>query len=379
MNIFAKKPVFMLDRNFPIYFIDLPGFHPQLGVETDDYALYDFLSYEDQKLFQPHTRPMTDFMFYPFETISREGRTMQISEVNLIVLFKPETGIAKIRKNHVSLLTAEDIDILMGHFQTGYEKGISAFEREINSTLNFVDISQKQAVVREFINFCQHHLFFEGFATPSCLETLGYIQANLARAVALYQNFKRVSPKEDVTPTDQMPAKAEVVEISSSTNGSSAKIDISNCVSDVVNIWSLLLECWKIKRFQIPQVYRTKDEVLRLLGMMFSEKDGPTTQVPNSEHLFQGDLGEGYIKVLNLLMHSTYKLCGNSRKVNLTEFSAMLKSTFSCYHKSSESSLNTNMKKHVTDTIRAFQNAEQNQTISSALKSLRKIDHYPLS
>ncbi|GGH51319.1 hypothetical protein GCM10007423_54630 [Dyadobacter endophyticus] len=83
---------------------------------------------------------------------------------------------------------------------------MNEYPQQIISILYNPDNESKIAHLEQFIEFCSYHLYFEGFAVPSCLYALGFIQAYLVRAcgdrvntlrLAKYQH-RSVSQKQEL-------------------------------------------------------------------------------------------------------------------------------------------------------------------------------------
>jgi hypothetical protein len=390
----------MLSPKLPIYFLTLPYFDPEMGIDTNDFNKSAFLCYENRSLFLRNNREISfHFSDFPFESFkANDNVPIFISEENLINLFIPKYADKSIIINHVRLVRPEDIDLIKEHFIKGYLSGYEKFEQEINASLAYADSQQKAEIVLDFINYCHHHLYFEGFAIPGCLFALGYIQANLVRACALYKNLTRLKPiaksiefstqknselpglKQPSEPKIVVPETITVVDDAAKTTGQQTgvytRIPIKYGIEDIKGMWMILLDCNKIKTLKLPLVYTRQEQVLDLLAMMFEDVSETGNSWPNTKHTFQTGLSMGYINIFNLLMHATYKLNGSMYRINLSEFSLMLKKTFSCYHKATENSISTNIKKNADATIKLISNMQKSRYKNNALKAFRKVGAY---
>lgn len=65
---------------------------------------------------------------------------------------------------------------------------MKAYPNKVVSSLLIPDPRVKVEQLGQFIEFCSYDLFFEGFAVPSCLYALDFIQAYLVRAWAGREN-----------------------------------------------------------------------------------------------------------------------------------------------------------------------------------------------
>ncbi|TKT94059.1 hypothetical protein [Dyadobacter frigoris] len=183
-----------------MYFFDLPGFHPVNGVDTDDNGKYPYLHFKDTMFEKDDTNYIDSY--FPFKNFTiAEGKTAFVSEKNLIAIFKYDPNFRDdLLIDHNHAVSKELLSSIKEDFHKGYLAGISDFPRQIQFAINLVDSPLKEIKLRNFIEFCGDHLFFEGFATPKCLYALGFIQAYLLKAFGEYHNLiqsiKHSLPKE---------------------------------------------------------------------------------------------------------------------------------------------------------------------------------------
>jgi len=391
----------MLESNRPVYLLKLPFFDPYLGVDTSNHNKHPFYCYEDHSIFERDERKIHSGEFR-FETIVTEDKVnLYVSEPNLLAMFKKSYFTKTIIRDHGPIISIPEVTEMLSIFKQGYGDGYKNFESEINESLLFLNDKNKKQAIARFIDFCHYHLFFEGFATPGCLYALGYIQANLVRATSLYRNLSLIEIKTSDKPTlaikntnidlavteerttvknsDKIanPVREEIKPEASETNSDNfpRKIIIKYPSKEISELWMILLECHKFKTFKTPAIYTRKEQILSLLGMMFNDQSDDKV-ITNTPHVFQPDFSIHHQKILNLLMHATFKLNGNRWTINLAEYASMLKNTFSCYQKSSVASISSNMHKKIAETIAAIMKLEKSNHKNNTLKTLRKIGDY---
>ncbi len=253
-----------------MHFLNLPEFDPALGVNTNNHNKFPFISSADG-LFEPNTDPFNyKSQFFPFKKIELDHENhFYVSEPNLQLIFQP--GIAKketILLENIRLITEEYINELKSHFYKGYQVGFGNFKEELGPTYNSLNIAHQQEMLVAFITECHEYLYFEGFAIPQVLFSLGYIQANLVLSYKEYQNIKALT-KQSVTalkpaePTQSPPSK----ELISNTNY--PKIGIKYFMSDIINLWMVLVDIYQYHSQTLIQEFKSEKEIKTLLGSIF--------------------------------------------------------------------------------------------------------------
>jgi len=349
--------------------------------------------------------------YFPFKKIVFNNReTLFVSERNLIEVFEYNPVFKDdLLIDHSHPISAEHLDAIKSNFSKGYSDGSSDFPREIQSTINLIDGAVKETRLRDFIEFCGDHLFFEGFATPKCLYALGFIQAYLLKAFGEYhnliQNLENIIPKariresvsdekifEEVIEKDkrtkepdedaaiQEDVKQEFLPSLLTEQVEKAKFNkilLDYPVDEIISLWMILLEVWKCRPVNSIQVFFDPEDVLELLGCMFddSAKKG---LLPQSEYKFYILPPGKYERVINLLMHVTYKLNTDRNNINLERYCEALIATFSCYSKTKVASLKSNINKERGNIIQSIKSLPNGTYKTDFLKVLGKINEYAI-
>jgi hypothetical protein len=390
-----------------MYFFNLPGFHPVSGINTDNHGKYPYLHFKGT-VFKKEVINYMD-SYFPFKnTAFADGKSAFISEKNLIAIFNYDPlfrGDLLIDHNHS--ITKEQLSVVKEDFYKGYFAGMVDFPRQIQSTINLVDSPVKEIKLKNFIEFCNDHLFFEGFAIPDCLYALGFIQAYLLKAFGEYQNLihsiqesspaveleENISENTSAAPMpepEQVKNKhvedptAEQVHIQDAPaplpvelvdKQKFEKISLDYPTNEIISLWMILLEVWKCKAVNSNQVFFDKQDILNLLGSIFD--DSATSGIlPQSDHKFY-DLPPGkHERILNLLMHVTYRLNTDRNNIGLEKYCEALITTFSCYSKTKVASLKSNINKERGNIIQSIKSLPEDGYKNDFLKVLGKINEY---
>jgi len=393
-----------------MYFFDLPGFHPINGVDTDDHGKYPYLHFKGT-VFEKDNINYID-SYFPFKNINiAEGKTAFVSEKNLLTIFKYDPNFRDdLLIDHGRAASKELLSSIKEDFYKGYSAGIRDFPRQIQFAINLVDSPVKKIKLQNFIEFCGDHLFFEGFATPNCLFSLGFIQAYLLKAFGEYSNlirilenstlesrveksvleeekFVKVTQKDefiDPEPDESLASKPDVTQefppSLSTEEVEKAKFDkipLDYPVDEIISLWMILLEVWKCRPVNSIQVFFEPEEVLELLGCMFddSAKKG---MLPQSEYKFYSLPPGKYERILNLLMHVTYKLNTDRNNINLERYCEALIGTFSCYSKTKVASLKSNINKERGNIVQSIKSLSDEGYKADFLKVLGKINEFAI-
>jgi len=395
-----------------MYFFDLPGFHPVSGIDTEDQGQYPYLHFKNSMFEREEINYCNSH--FPFKKlVFSNGETLFVSEKNLIAVFQYNPVFKDdLLIDHSHPISAEQLNIIKHNFSAGYSDGCSDFPREIYSTINLVDGVIKEKKLGDFIEFCGDHLFFEGFATPKCLYALGFIQAYLLKAFGEYHNliqslensipvkkveewtsvdeieeaiFVEVIEEDEFTeeePDEEVANEPDVTQdlplLSPTDKVEKApfdKIPLDYPIDEIISLWMILLEVWKCRPINSIQVFFEPEEVLELLGCMFddSKKKG---MLPKSEYKFYNLPPGKYERILNLLMHVTYKLNTDRNNINLERYCEALIGTFSCYSKTKVASLKSNINKERGNIIQSIKSLPDESHKADFLKVLGKINEY---
>lgn len=349
-----------------MYFFNLPGFHPDLGINLDDQGRFPYVRFVDHVF----RRGKEDYLSrnFHFENIAdKAAPPIFLSEPNLAAIFDQ-----KDRKNvvvdHNSPISQSYSAELREQFEKGYFDAMKEYPQQIVSILYNPDTERKIIHLEQFIEFCSYHLYFEGFAIPSCLYALGFIQAYLVRACGDRVNTLRLTKYK----TPVMSRKQELPVNDAQTKGPE-RIPLDYAADEIIAMWLILVDAWKCKAVGSIQVFTGEEEVLQLLGMMFEEKGG---RLPRVEHRYFEMPPGNYERVLNLLMHSTYKLNTDRNNIGLDRYCQLLLDTFSCYSKTKLESLRSNINKARGNIVQSIGNLTSSPYTKNVLKTLRKINEY---
>jgi ribulose kinase len=134
----------------------------------------------------------------------------------------------------------------------------------------------------------------------------------------------------------------------------------------------ILLDVGQIPTFENSKFYKTGEDILNLLGMLFSV-NSKNAKIVYCKHSFQ-EIDLHYEGIINLLAHVTFKL---TKSFKLKDLAPCLKSTFSCYNNSDESSIESNITKKHASTIKSLSTIKS-ESSENVKRILRKIDGYEL-
>jgi len=312
-----------------MYFFNLPGFHPDLGVDLDEQGRFPYLRYVDHVF----ARGRTDYLAHDFcfeNVAEKTAPPVFLSELNLAVIFN-SIGRGEIIVDHHSPISQSYADELRGEFERGEFDAMKEYPQQIISILYNPDRESKIAHLEQFIEFCSYQLYFEGFAVSSCLYALGFIQAYLMRACSERVNIFRLAGYQSPAPSQK-----QEPQISKAASKGPERIPLDYAVDEIISMWLILVDAWKCKAVGSIQVFTSEEEVLRLLGMLFEDKGG---KLPPHPHRYFAMPPRNYERILNLLMHATYKLNTDRNNIGLDRYCQLLLDTFSCYSKTKLESL----------------------------------------
>jgi hypothetical protein len=363
-----------------MYFLQLPDYTPQIGVNTIKHGKFPFLS-SLSGLFEP--APLFEYQSgFPFDRIEMdEQHVFYASEPNLIKVFKNKIGAHdEIRLDNVRPISEEYTNELMQMFYKGYAAGLENFNFEIGLTFSSLDTSQQKEMLEQFMDYCQRDLYFEGFAIPQLITNLGYIQACLVRAFKEYRNLSHLTLKtepvqiSEVSPKN-IPAQASIVP---GNKSALSKIPLKYPVGDIITIWLVLLDMPKCRSLSLMPEFQTESDILELLGSMFADISGEHSNLPDSPHRFY-ELPLDYQPILYLLMHATYKLNYTYTRLSLEEYSKCLKATFSVYDAIELNYMPGNFTKKQPVAIAAIKELENSSYAKNTLQILSKIPNYRIT
>jgi hypothetical protein len=362
-----------------MYFLQLPDYNPQIGVNTIKHGKFPFLS-SLSGLFEP--APLFEYQSgFPFERIEMdEQHVFYASEPNLIKVFKNKIGAHdEIRLDNMRPISEEYTNELMQIFYKGYVAGLENFNFEIGLTFSSLDTSQQKEMLEQFMEYCQRDLYFEGFAIPQLLHNLGYIQACLVRAFKEYKNLSHLTIKAEAELSpNTLPENTSAQVPIKDTNPPLWKIPLKYPGEDIITIWLVLLDMPKCRSLSLTPEFQTEIDVAELLGSMFVDISGEHSKLPDSPHRFY-ELPLDYQPILYLLMHATYKLNYTYTRLPLEEYSKCLKATFSVYDSIELNYMPGNFTKKQPLAIAAIKELENSSYAKNTLQILSKIPNYRIT
>ena len=363
-----------------MYFLHLSGYNPKNGINTDKHSRFPFISAIDA-LFEPAT-PFLDYhLGFPFIQIEIDNQaTFYISEPNLIKIFKNNiSGKNEIWLDKTSPITQNYTDELIQLFYNGYTAGFNSFNIEIGSAYPALSLAHKKEMLEQFMDYCQRDLYFEGFAIPELLHNLGYIQAGLVQAFKEYRNLSNLSLASKDTNLLTSPTESVPTLIGETIHKNPfQKVLLKYPSSDIRTIWLSLLDLPKSRSLNLTQEFKTEDDILELLGSMFTDISGEANKLPDSPHHFY-EIPLDYQQVLYLLMHATYKLNYTYTRLPLDEYSKCLKATFSVFKAIELNHMPGNFTKKQTVAISALNELTNSSHAKNALQILAKIPNYRIT
>ncbi|OIQ68520.1 hypothetical protein GALL_498860 [mine drainage metagenome] len=211
------------------------------------------------------------------------------------------------------------------------------------------------------------------------LHNLGYIQACLVRAFKEYKNLSLLTTKAEPVPSPNTLAEnTSETPITKDTKSALSKIPLKYPVCDIITIWLVLLDAPKCKSLSLTPEFKAENDVVELLGSMFTDISGEPGKLPDSPHRFY-ELPLDYQPILYLLMHATYKLNYTYTRLPLEEYSKCLKATFSVYDAIELNYMPGNFTKKQPVAIAAIKELENSPYAKNTLQILSKIPNYRIT
>ena len=374
----------MIRNTLPMYFYHLPAFDPGIGVNTDKFNKHPFISSIDG-LFEPNFNSFNFERPLPFDRIEiDENCSFFVSEPNLLKVFKNSFwGENPILVENAIPIKKEYTQELIFKFYSGYTDGLKNFKEELGVTYPALNFNQQKEVLRNFMQFCHEILYFEGFAIPEVIYSLGYIQANLVLAHKEYYNLKFLStPEQSPIPADGFwepslsslsPEQTKSNPISKKKTAES-KILLKHPLNEIVDLWNILLDPETCHILEVPQVFHTEDQIHQLLGGMFKCSPDQATKLPETE-LHYLDMALNYQPLLSLLMHATYKLNYKHQRLRLKGYCELLVNSFSPFDNNSH--LEGNITKKLDGSLKLVRKST-GEYAKKAYQILKKIPSYRL-
>lgn len=176
-------------------------------------------------------------------------------------------------------------------------------------------------------------LYFEGFAVPDLLYALGYMQACLVHAIKEYQIVEQLNTTKDERNTKTAPSNENLQLSAAGTQkerieNKFEKVLLLCSQHDVLQLWLALTDEALCDALKVPLVFSDQNAVEKLLGSFFDTSNGASAVFPSSDHHYW-QLSPGYMNLLCLLMHATYKLNHSYTRTTLKQYCALLKASFS--------------------------------------------------
>lgn len=277
---------FLFNKAF--YLCDLKGFDPTSGIDIDDNGKYPFfcygerlpeLNYPSYEVFERDDKSIVSLR--SFVTYNLDEEMFRCAEPNLNAIFN-RYGETKILVNHAYQIKEEQKLDLKRNFCTGYRAGIKhSLRNEIGISFANMSYDLRIEILEDFIAFCKYHSFFEGFGTPGSLYCIGFIQAQLILALkekAMLDRFEKEkwynseNETKTITNPDAHETSERILTIENASDSFSEssqlpriKIFASYAASEILDIWSVLLEVSSL----FPLALKSDADLRNLLNSMF--------------------------------------------------------------------------------------------------------------
>jgi hypothetical protein len=319
-----------------MYFLNLPNFHPNRGINTDNYHKAVFLSSVDGLFERDQSVFNYGGMLFPFKEIFLREEHFFVSEINLQKLFDPYNLDQQLRENSFPV-NSELVEEIKAQFFKGYTDGLQNFDREIGS------------------------FFFSLASAEQYLSKLSVKEIN-------------GEPLIEATPVAEPPVltlQNTVVQ----TNGIH-KIALKYPADEIIKLWQVLLDIHRCKSVAILPFFKTEKEVENLLGELFCASENAGVSLPDREHRYY-ELSSDYQPILCLLMHATYKLNHTFTRIKLEPYSALLKQSFSAFQGiENVADISGNITKKKDAGIMLLGEIKSSKYAKNALKILAKVKDY---
>lgn len=290
-----------------MYFLDLAKFDPLIGHDTDDYNKYPFIKGK-KGVFDKFNYTVDDLCYkFPFQRFDVEAnKCFYVSEKNIRTIFStnPKYGVEIEIDRKVDDL-AEYIKNLKADFFNGYEEGHTFFKKELGVSFPHLSIEEKKATLINLIDQTQEFLFFEGFAIPSYLYNLGYLQACLVFAVKELIILNSIYTQKSSSSAHNSPAVLnEQVELYS------GPIEILGDSEKIIALWSLLILGWDKTKLNVSFNIRNEESLKEFLShfFIFPETRISDVNIKNTKELFDINPEDDSLFLINFLIHATSKI-----------------------------------------------------------------------
>lgn len=365
-----------------MFFIHLPSFIPHLGfIEKIEEGFPDIV-YRNGLIYHqvPFPEPTLDLFInnWRFDLVILKNQKVWVNDFHLKTLFtQPHKFIQKGKMD----LPANILDDFIELFLSGYNKGLKGFEKELGITYVSLPIEDKLSTLLQLVEDNLHHVRFNGRSDPEYVFALGYVQACLVLASKEYNIYRPLVKEEPekIISKDKRTHWGQANEQSGADRDQVYKIPLYHSLEEIVTIWLSLLDFHESAYFRTSSYYKSGIEIIKVLGMMFRNPSAENEAIlpdvaPILQQLPPGD----YKKLLNLLMHVTYRLnqASGTEKITLDKYGEVLKRTFSCYSDIAVENLVKDFTRHTKKTSEALKKLSSNTYGHRAYQALKKIRGY---
>lgn len=366
-----------------LYFFSLRGFDPRRGLISEPHGKYPFLL-SRAGVFEPDERNPKKLIGSLERAVDANGLVYYISEPNVQKLLHEQyNGAGNIIVDHARKIDNALLNQTLNLFYEGYRAAENRLYIELGESYLTLSLAKREQQLLDFIEYTHDMLYFEGFAIPDLLYALGYMQASLIYALKEYQILEQLimAPNEsDGMATIQneqlqppvMEKRNELVE------NKFEKLLLLCPQEDVLQLWQVLADEQLCEALNVPVIFPDEDKVKYLLGSLFDIPDKAPRIFPSTVHHYR-QLSPGYMNLLCLLMHATYKLNHSYTRTPLKQYCALLKSTFSSFESiEAVQDIVSNISKKADAVLPTLIQTPNDKT-KEALAILKKIGIYRLT
>lgn len=366
-----------------LYYLSLRGFDPRRGVIAEPHRKYSFLL-SPTGVFEPDEREPLRLFTSLERSVDADGLVYYISEPNIQKLLQEQRdGSGEIIVDHVRKIDTELLNQTLNLFYEGYRAANDRLFLELGDGYLMLPLIKRKQQLSDFIRYTFNMLYFEGFTIPNVLYALGYMQSCLVSALKEYAILEQL-----LQDSDEVEMKAASVNESRQSNttdqqqkpikNKSEKVLLNCPTADVLQLWLELTDEQLCSALNVPVVFANQDMVLDLLGSIFATPNNASPTFSATAHRYQ-QLSPGYMNLLCLLMHATYKMNHSYTHTPLKQYCAILKSTFSPFESiEAVQDIVSNISKKV-DAVLPMLIQVPSDKAKEALTILKKIGVYRLT
>lgn len=358
------------DRANPVYDAENKEFgkYPCFTFEDDTYPLQRIHSFE--------------FLVkgFPFERMEYKEGVFFLSEPNLLRTFNPYRRSEFKIDGYIGDET-EYFEGLKSLFYSGYKDGMQMFKVELGISYDSLQLHQKLDYLAIYINRLRKKFYFSGFAGPTVLRKLGYIQANLFMAVQEYRAISPLLEKEQNKASGKQASEKNQFIKKDGLNKEAKKIKITGESEKIFTLWKLVLLDWSGANFEVSYNIKTEEELKIFLGCFFDSPDFFVSESSKDvlERLLLIERENKNLILIDFLIHATHFL--NKEKLTIKQYCLPFWENINGYRErfpAGVASMATKINNSYKEVLKKLLKLVDHPTVAANIKNLQENDTYRL-